>query len=330
MGSGVSIDAIEKPSIEIQVHAPVRFADPMYEQFQFEELGIKPAAREVLMLAAREDGLFPITLEDPTGERTHAGDLKIFELKNLIEERYGIDHHTFTIHFEPEEITDQERAELGIGVHGEPFLDTQMIRETGITEGAVIHIMLYDPFVDDRQAMQLLFKSLKGLEKREGWNDIKNYTCPNDLNKMEGVTASGKEGKEEKWRVTHIDLHDFRLSGELPVKLPTKLKELILYTNKISGVLPPLPVTLELFRARSNDFTGSLPETFPRNLRFFDIAGNYIEGTLSDLEVHPLPKFLKRFWVHHNNLELTNSQEEEAQKQCPKCNFQFFDKPSTY
>jgi hypothetical protein len=327
MGSGVSIDAIEKPSIEIKIHAPVMFADPMYEQFQFEELGIKPAAREVLMLEAREDGLFPLILEDPTGERTHAGDLKIYELKNLIEERYGVDHHTFTIHFELEPPTDQERAELGIGSHGDPFLDTQMIRETEITENIIVHMMLYDPFVDDRQAMQLFFKSVKGLEKRKGWDAIKSISCPFDFNKLEGVTASGKEGKEEKWRVTHIDLHDFRLSGELPVKLPTKLKELNIYCNEIGGPLPPLPVTLELFRARSNNFSGMMPESFPKNLRFFDVCGNYLEGTLSDQR---LPKFLKRFWVHHNNLEITNSQEDEAMEQCPKCDFQFFDKPATY
>lgn len=333
MGAGASVDAYDKKSMEILVHAPIKFADGMYEQFQYEELGLKPAQREELMVRAREDQIFPLVLTDTAADddddKKKCGDLLVADLKMLLEERYGCDHHTFTIHYEGEEPpTELERAEQGLGIHGDPFLDTDKLRHTGIAPGVTIYMMLYDPFVDDKQALKLLYKSLKGLEKRKNWDQLESFATWDKLNTLEGVQVTGtKTEKKDKRRVTHFDFHDFRLEGELPVKLPTKLKEFYLYNNKISGELPPFPVSLELIRGRSNRFTGELPYSLPRNLRILDLAGNYLEGTISDA---PMPKYLKKFWVHHNNLEITNSQEEKAQTQCPKCDFQFFDKPATY
>ena len=86
-------------------------------------------------------------------------------------------------------------------------------------------------------------------------------------------------------QLSYLQLGDNQFRGPLPNLLAlTDLKELVLMSNQISGLLSDdsLPVSLELLDLSVNNLNSTIPTTYGRleKLNVLDLGGNHFRGTL--------------------------------------------------
>ena len=79
----------------------------------------------------------------------------------------------------------------------------------------------------DVDALLAMLRTVKGLEKLDGWKDLASHR---DASKCNGITVEGG-------RVTKIDIHNKSLSGSLPSEVGqlTALQDFRCYDNSLTG-----------------------------------------------------------------------------------------------
>ena len=104
---------------------------------------------------------------------------------------------------------------------------------------------------------------------------------------------------DENFRVTKISWNGLGLNGTLDgAYLPSSLKSLYLYYNKITGSIPSqLPTNMTMFDLYSNSLTGQIPTGLPESLLYFIVSSNKLSGPIPTL-----PVGLKGFHVNDNQL----------------------------
>ena len=78
----------------------------------------------------------------------------------------------------------------------------------------------------------------------------------------------------------HLDLNQNFITGGIPAGLPSGLRDLVLYRNQMTGVIPGLPVGLVYLDLPENRFSGSLPSSLPNGLTRIYLEDNNFTGEL--------------------------------------------------
>ena len=129
----------------------------------------------------------------------------------------------------------------------------------------------------DRAALGALYNATNGAN----WHDKDNWQSGAPMGEWHGVTT-GSDG-----RVTHLDLYDNELTGEIPAELGslTNLVGLSLYRNELTGEIPAELggltnlAELSLF---SNQLTGEIPAALGSltNLEVLSLYSNPLTGEI--------------------------------------------------
>ena len=129
----------------------------------------------------------------------------------------------------------------------------------------------------DRAALGALYNATNGAN----WHDKDNWQSGAPMGEWHGVTT-GSDG-----RVTHLDLYDNELTGEIPAELGslTNLVGLSLYRNELTGEIPvelgslTNLAELSLF---SNQLTGEIPAELGSltNLQTLSLFSNQLTGEI--------------------------------------------------
>ena len=129
----------------------------------------------------------------------------------------------------------------------------------------------------DRAALGALYNATNGAN----WHDKDNWQSGAPMGEWHGVTT-GSDG-----RVTHLDLYDNELTGEIPAELGslTNLVGLSLYRNELTGEIPvelgglTNLAELSLF---SNQLTGEIPAALGglTNLEVLSLFSNQLTGEI--------------------------------------------------
>ncbi|CAL5008276.1 unnamed protein product [Urochloa decumbens] len=97
---------------------------------------------------------------------------------------------------------------------------------------------------------------------------------------MSNNTLSGRlPTNMETMSLLYLDLSSNKLTGPIP-PLPISLRILFLSTNQLTGSIPPLPVSLVIVDLSSNQLTGQVPSLLPPMLSYLDISNNSLVGSL--------------------------------------------------
>ena len=153
--------------------------------------------------------------------------------------------------------------------------------------------------LSDREILELLYHSTGGEEwiMRDGW------LTDAPLSEWHGVSASGG-------RVTHLDLHENNLQGQLPSELGglSNLEWLYLSRNELTGQIPPelggLSNLEELYLPH-NELTGPIPPELGglSNLTWLSLSDNELTGSIPP-ELGGLSNLT---WLSLSRNELTGS-----------------------
>lgn len=124
---------------------------------------------------------------------------------------------------------------------------------------------------DDRESLVALYDATNGPNWEVKWN----LDAP--MNSWYGIRM------DEEGCVTHLDLAENRLEGNLPVLNLPRLRILHLENNSLGGTLPQLNTpSLDSIWVFNNGFTGEIPDLQYPNLRYLELAINQFEGSIPD------------------------------------------------
>ncbi|MCY4448420.1 MAG: leucine-rich repeat domain-containing protein, partial [Chloroflexi bacterium] len=112
----------------------------------------------------------------------------------------------------------------------------------------------------DKEALIAFYNATGGIT----WTNNSNWLTSSPIGQWHGVTT------DDDGRVTHLDLSDNQLSGEIPSELGNlaNLRELVLSVNQLTGPVPPWLgslANLEVLRLGGNELSGEIPSEL-RNL----------------------------------------------------------------
>ena len=141
----------------------------------------------------------------------------------------------------------------------------------------------------DKEALIAFYNATGGA----GWTNNANWLTSSPIGQWHGVTT------DDDGRVTHLDLHDNQLSGEIPSELGNlaNLEELYLSENQLTGPVPTWLGSLSnltVLSLWSNQLTGEIPAELGdlSNLRELVLSENQLTGpvptwlgSLANLEV---------------------------------------------
>ena len=128
----------------------------------------------------------------------------------------------------------------------------------------------------DRAALVALYNATDG----DNWTDNSNWlSADTPIGEWYGVTT------DENGRVTVLNMHIKRLSGEIPLELGNlaSLKKLELFTNQLSGEIPPELgnlASLKKLYLQDNQLSGEIPPELGNlaNLEWLDLFENELSG----------------------------------------------------
>ena len=130
----------------------------------------------------------------------------------------------------------------------------------------------------DRAALEALYKATDG----DNWQDNSGWLSAEPLEQWFGVRRLGREG-----RVSHLELHNNGLSGEIPPELGQLLglESLELGSNRLHGPIPGALadlINLEYLVIAENRLSGKIPPGLGQlaHLAFLDLSDNQLSGEI--------------------------------------------------
>ena len=131
--------------------------------------------------------------------------------------------------------------------------------------------------VSGRDALVALFFATGG----RNWHNSQLWLSARPIGEWRGVTV------DEKGRVTHLELTENNLNGEIPPELGSlsNLQSLELGDNKLSGKIPPelgSLSNLQMLYLWGNELSGDIPPElgFLLNLQSLYLSGNLLRGAI--------------------------------------------------
>ncbi len=132
------------------------------------------------------------------------------------------------------------------------------------------------------------------------WRFNKGWDGSLPVNQWFGITVDTiKNGNDEIYFVSKINLQSNKLSGELPILNLSELEVLNLAGNKISGNIPELNLPkLRVLYLSGNQLSGTIPEFYFLNIEVIDLSGNNLSGEVKNFNFEKL----KLLNLSNNNL----------------------------
>eukprot|EP01117_Protostelium_nocturnum_P016524 TRINITY_DN6557_c0_g1_i1.p1 TRINITY_DN6557_c0_g1~~TRINITY_DN6557_c0_g1_i1.p1 ORF type:complete len:1221 (+),score=342.31 TRINITY_DN6557_c0_g1_i1:196-3858(+) len=142
---------------------------------------------------------------------------------------------------------------------------------------------------DDRQILNKIYANTNGgswTTNSKGWKDPEETRCGSNV--WSDTLSCDVNGTITEIRLNATGLTSLNLPFDLFFEL-FQLKVLILDDNNLSGPLPLLPPSLEVFSAKNNRFNGDVysevGQNDKNNLVLVDLRSNRLSGTFPDLNI---------------------------------------------